>query len=66
MWILKTFKELLEYLKSLAMSKVSSIKTSLYTTIPHEGSKASLTGVKPVRGKQDAHFGLILMVKCIL
>ena len=50
MWILKTSKELLEHLKSKAISKGSSIKTfdfdTLYTTIPHEQLKSRLSGLK--------------------
>ena len=44
MWIFKYSKELLEHLKSKAISKVSSIKTfdfpMRYTTIPHEQLKS--------------------------
>ena len=46
MWILKNSKELLEHLKSKAISKDSSNKTfdfsTLYTTIPHEQLKSHL------------------------
>ena len=49
MWILINSKELLEHLKSKAISKVSSIKTvdfsTLYTTIPHEQLKSRLSGL---------------------
>ena len=47
--ILKNSKELLQHLKSKAISKVSSIKTfefsTLYTTIPHEQLKSGLSGL---------------------
>ena len=49
MWILKNSKELLEHLKSKAISKVSSIKTfdfcTLYTRITHEQLKYRLGGL---------------------
>ena len=49
MWILKNYKELLEHLKSKAISKVYSIKTfdfsMLYTTIPNEQLKSRLSGL---------------------
>ena len=49
MWILQNYKELLEHLKSQAISKVYSIKTfdvsTLYTTILHQQLKSRLSGL---------------------
>ena len=49
MWILKNSNELLEHLKSPTFNRVTSIKSfdfsTLYTTIPHQKLKDSLTSI---------------------
>ena len=46
MWILKTSKDLLEYIQSRSLSSCNSIKTfdfsTLYTSIPHSKLKSRL------------------------
>ena len=46
MWILKTYKDLLEYIQSRSLSSCNSIKrfdfSTLYTSIPHSKLKNRL------------------------